>query len=75
MPNYQICYLDAAGALLGTFSAKCAGDKEAKIMAHAMRLSGTKRIEVWNGAALVYERPQTQQMPQPNTSPHLYAAE
>jgi hypothetical protein len=59
MPHYDICYLDAAGVLLGTFSMPCAGDTQARVLAHAMRLAGTRRIEVWQGATLVYERPQT----------------
>lgn len=59
MPIYEICYLDAEDVLLGTFCIPCADDKEAKIMAHAMRVSGAKRMEVWKGATLVYERPQT----------------
>lgn len=57
MASYEICYLASTGALLGTFSVTCAGDTQARVLAHAMRLPGTKRMEVWNGAALIYERP------------------
>jgi len=60
MPNYEIRYLSFDGACVGTLFTPCATDKEAKILAHAMRLAGTKRMEVWSGAELVYERPLTQ---------------
>lgn len=63
MPIYEICYLDAGNALLGTFCVPCTSDKQAKIMAHAMRVSGARRLEVWKGAVLVYERPQTHRIP------------
>lgn len=59
MAHYEICYLDQAGVLLGTFSAACIGEKQARILAHAMRLPGTRRIEVWDGPALIYERPES----------------
>ena len=60
MRHYEICYLDEDGALVGTYFASCAGEKQARIMAHAMRLPGTRRIEVWDGPALIYERPERQ---------------
>jgi hypothetical protein len=60
MPHFEICYSDGAGNLIGTYSAPCAGEKQARILAHAMRLPGTRRIEVWEGANLIYERPPTQ---------------
>ncbi len=63
MPVYAICYIDAEGALLSAFSVPCLDDKQAKIMAHAMRVSGAMRMEVWNGSTLVYERPQTHRVP------------
>ena len=56
---YDICYVDGAGHLLASHSVPCASDKKACILAHAMRPQGTRRIEVWKGASLVYERPQT----------------
>lgn len=59
MPHYEICYLDESGTLLGTYSASCSGDKQARILAHAMRLPGTRRIEVWDGPSLIYERPES----------------
>jgi len=59
MPHYEICYRDEAGTLLGTHAAFCTGDKQARILAHAMRPAGTRQFEVWDGAKLVYERPET----------------
>ena len=56
---YDICYVDGAGRLLASHSAPCVSDKKACILAHAMRPQGTRRIEVWKGASLIYERPQT----------------
>ncbi len=59
MPQYEICYVDETGALLGAFFMACAGDTQARVLAHAMRLDGTRHFEVWDGARLVYERPAT----------------
>ena len=36
----------------------CADEKQAKVFAHAMKLSDTKRFEVWLGERLVYARPE-----------------
>ncbi len=58
MPSYDICYLNSDGTLAATLTASCAHDMQAKVLAHAMKLAGTKKIEVWNGTDLVYERPQ-----------------
>ncbi|HVT25587.1 MAG TPA: hypothetical protein VHD95_13260 [Rhizomicrobium sp.] len=58
MPTYDICYLNIDGSLAAKLSALCTDDKQAKILAHAMKLSGTKQIEVWEGKALVYQRPE-----------------
>jgi hypothetical protein len=58
MPSYDICYLNADGSLFAKLAAMCVDDKHAKILSHAMKLDGAKRIEVWDGATLVYERPQ-----------------
>jgi hypothetical protein len=60
MPNYEIRYLDFDGACVGTLFTPCASEKDAKVLAHAMRLPGTKRMEVWRGPELIYERPQSQ---------------
>lgn len=57
MPSYDICYLKDDGTLAGKLSAQCQNEKQAKILAHAMRLKGSRRIEVWDGKALVYQRP------------------
>ena len=59
MPYYEFHFRDETGALLDSQCAPCAGDKQARILAHALRPAGTKQLEVWNGATLVYERPQT----------------
>ncbi len=58
MPNYDICYLNSDGTLSATLAAQCATDQQAKILAHAMKLDGAKRIEVWDGKTLIYQRPQ-----------------
>lgn len=57
MPAYDICYLNSDGTLAAKLSALCADDKQAKILAHAMKLAGTRKIEVWDGRTLVYQRP------------------
>ncbi|MBI1328382.1 MAG: hypothetical protein GC166_00610 [Alphaproteobacteria bacterium] len=58
MPSYEICYRDAHGEKLETFWVPCGGDKQAKILAHAMRPPMARRIEVWDGETLIYERPE-----------------
>jgi hypothetical protein len=57
MPAYEICYLDTEGALTYKFAAECTDDKRAKVLAHAMKLPGAKRLEVWSGETLIYVRP------------------
>jgi hypothetical protein len=57
MPNYEICYLDENGHLAFKFAARCIDETRAKILAHAMKQPEHKRIEVWDEATLVYERP------------------
>jgi len=57
MPAYEICYRDDDGALTYTFSADCDDDQRAKILAHAMKLPSTKKLEVWSGKTLIYARP------------------
>ncbi|HEY5347111.1 MAG TPA: hypothetical protein VIJ72_02880 [Rhizomicrobium sp.] len=61
MPAYEICYLDRDGALTYKFSANCAEDKHAKVLAHAMKLPACKQLEVWTGEKLIYQRPQPQE--------------
>jgi len=58
MPTYNICYLTEDGALAGSFLAQAISDKHAKILAHAMRLPGSRGLEVWCEASLVYARPE-----------------
>jgi hypothetical protein len=57
MPSYEICYLNADGSLACTLSAPCADETQAKVLAHAMKLSVYKRFEVWQDDRLVYVRP------------------
>ena len=57
MPSYEICYLNDDGTLDARVAAKCANDMQAKVLAHAMKKKGLKRIKVWDGKKLVYERP------------------
>jgi hypothetical protein len=58
MPSFEFCYLNADGSLACTLAACCADEKQAKVFAHAMKLSDTKRFEVWLGERLVYARPE-----------------
>ena len=57
MPSFDVCYLNADGSLACTLAAVCVDETQAKILAHAMKLSRHKRFEVWSGDKLVYERP------------------
>ncbi len=63
MPAYEICYLRNDGTFAAALAANCQNDKQAKILAHAMKLESAKRIEVWSGERLVYARPQTAERP------------
>jgi hypothetical protein len=58
MPSYDICYLNDDGTVAARIAADCANDMQAKVLAHAMKLENSKRIEVWDGVTLVYERPE-----------------
>ncbi|MDE2184775.1 MAG: hypothetical protein KGJ78_17310 [Alphaproteobacteria bacterium] len=58
MPSYDICYLNEDGTVAARIAADCVNDMQAKVLAHAMKLEGSKKIEVWDGVTLVYERPQ-----------------
>jgi hypothetical protein len=64
MPSYEICYFDDHGSLTCSFSAMCASEVQAKVLAHAMKLSIYKTFEVWHDRTLVYERPQHFEAPQ-----------
>ena len=57
MPSYEICYRSDDGTLEAKVAADCANDLQAKVLAHAMKERGLKRIQVWDGEILVYERP------------------
>ncbi len=57
MPSYEIRYSDAQGERLETFVVPCGGDKQARILAHAMRPRAARRIEVFDGDTLIYVRP------------------
>jgi len=58
MPEYEILYLDQCDERIYAFCATCVDDKRAKVLAHAMKLPDTKRLEIWSGPSLVYQRPQ-----------------
>ena len=58
MPSYDICYFDGDGSLACSFSAMCASETQAKVLAHAMKQTAYKKFEVWRDRTLVYERPQ-----------------
>ena len=58
MPSFEFCYLNRDGSLACTLSACCVDEKHAKVFAHAMKLSDTKRFEVWLEERLVYARPE-----------------
>lgn len=58
MPNFEICYLDSDGSLACSFTAMCANETQAKVLAHAMKLRDYKKFEVWRDRTLVYQRPQ-----------------
>jgi hypothetical protein len=58
MPSYDIRYLNDDGTLAAAVAAECVDETKAKVLAHALKSKGFKRIEVWDGADLIYERPQ-----------------
>jgi hypothetical protein len=59
MPAYEIIYRHDDGSLTAKIETHCASDKEAKILAHAMKMDGAHRLEVRKGETLIYSRPQT----------------
>jgi len=63
MPSYEINYLHGDGSLAAKMKMQCAGDKEAKVLAHAMKVDGILRIEVWNERKLIYTRPYAEGQP------------
>ncbi|HEY2033421.1 MAG TPA: hypothetical protein VGH02_07000 [Rhizomicrobium sp.] len=58
MPAYEINYRHGDGSLTAKIETHCATDKEAKILAHAMKMEGARQLEVWQGDVLIYARPQ-----------------
>lgn len=58
MPAYEINYRHDDGSLTAKIETECASDKEAKILAHAMKMEGAHQFEVWQGDTLIYARPQ-----------------
>ena len=58
MPAYEITYRHDDGSLTAKIDTHCASDKEAKILAHAMKMEGAHRLEVRQGDTLIYARPQ-----------------
>lgn len=58
VPSYEIYYREQDGTLVEKFSVECATPMQAKIMSHAMKARPHAEIEVWQGEALVYERPE-----------------
>lgn len=58
MPAYEITYRHGDGTLTAKIETHCASDKEAKILAHAMKMTGARQLEVWQGDTLIYARPQ-----------------
>jgi hypothetical protein len=59
MPAYEICYLEDDGSLACAFSVMFETEMRAKILAHAMKPAECRTLEVWQGKALVYRRPET----------------
>ena len=59
MPAYEICYLEAEGALACAFSVRFESAMRAKILAHAMKPANCQRLEVWHGKDLIYSRPES----------------
>jgi hypothetical protein len=58
MPAYEINYRHDDGSLTVKIETHCASDKEAKILAHAMRMEGSRQMEVWRDEILIYARPE-----------------
>jgi len=58
MPAYEINYRLDDGSLTAKIETHCTTDKEAKILAHAMRMDGARQIEVWRDDTLIYARPE-----------------
>jgi len=57
MPVYNICYLDEHGRVMHKFAAACKNHTAAKVLAHAVKSSDHKGLEVWSKGELIYSRP------------------
>ncbi len=57
MTTFEICYLEDDGTLACAFSVQFEDEMRAKILAHAMKPTAVRTIEVWHGQQLVYRRP------------------
>jgi len=66
MPEYEFNYRHSDGSLACKVSAICGDERQAKILAHAMKEREFKTLEVWEGETLVYERPQREHEPDDN---------
>ncbi len=58
MRAFEICYLEDDGALVCAFTVQFEDEMRAKILAHAMKPTACRTIEVWHGPELVYRRPE-----------------
>lgn len=57
MPVYEIRYRDSEDQLTHCFAAECDSDTKAKVVAHAMKASADRGLEVWRAGVLIYQRP------------------
>ena len=65
MPNFEFLYRRQDGSLAVKLTAMCADETRAKVLAHAMKASEHHQFEVWDGATLIYERPEPVRRRQP----------
>jgi hypothetical protein len=57
LAQFEINYLDERGGLLEKLCAECRSEREAKVLAHAMKAKKFSSFEVWHDEALIYQRP------------------
>lgn len=58
MPNFDFLYRRHDGSLAVKLTAMCADETRAKVLAHAMKAAEHHEFEVWEGATLIYQRPE-----------------
>jgi hypothetical protein len=58
MPNFEFLYRRHDGSLALKLTAMCADATRARVLAHAMKAAEHREFEVWDGATLVYQRPE-----------------